>query len=301
MMAPLAFNSLPVWRFGSFELNQETGELRKAGTEVRLALQAARILGLLVANAGKLVTREEIRHRIWGEAAVDFDAGLNFCLNRIRAALEDDVRSPCYIQTLPRRGYRFIAPVEPVLTSPPLLAVLPFDNLSGDPEQEFIVDAVSDALITELGGLSALRVISRQTVLHFKGSQKTIPEIGRELRADAIVEGSVWRDGSRIRITAQLIQVSPEQHLWAKRYDCDLADFITLQGQIAQAIAGAIRLAATPGELARLARPRPVDSEAHLAYLRGRHHMSRWSRESFEKALDYFELAFNNDPRQALS
>jgi len=117
----LSSNSLPVWRFGSFELNQETGELRKSGAEVRLPLQPARILGLLVANAGKLVTREEIRRHIWGEAVVDFDAGLNFCLNRIRAALEDDVRSPSYIETLPRRGYRFIAPVEPVLTSPQCL------------------------------------------------------------------------------------------------------------------------------------------------------------------------------------
>jgi serine/threonine-protein kinase len=297
----LSSNSLPVWRFGSFELNQETSELRKSGAEVRLPLQSARILGLLVANAGKLVTREELRHQIWGEAAVDFDAGLNFCLNQIRAALKDDVRSPFYIETLPRRGYRFIAPVEPILTSPPLLAVLPFDNLSRDPEQDFIAEAVGDALITELGGLGALRVISRQTVLHFKGTEKTIPEIGRELRADAIVEGSIWQDGTRIRITAQLIQVSPEQHLWAKRYKCDLADFLTLQGQIAQAIAAAVQLAVSPGELCRLTRRRPVDPEAHLAYLRGRHHMSRWSRESLEKALEYFELALKKDPSHALS
>ena len=182
-----------------------------------------------------------------------------------------------------------------------MLAVLPFENLSRDPEQDFVADAVGDALITELGGLSALRVISRQTALHFKGTQKTIPEIGRELRADAIVEGSVWREGNRIRITAQLIQVSPEQHLWAKMYDCDLADFVTLQGQVAQAIAGAVQLTITPGELARLGHSRPVDPEAHLAYLRGRHHMSRWSRESFEKALEYFEFTLKKDPSHALS
>jgi len=300
-VALLSSNTPPVWRFGCFELNSETGELRKSGFEVRLPMQPARILGLLVANAGKLVTREEIRREIWGEAVVDFDAGLNFCLNRIRAVLEDDVRSPSYIETLPRRGYRFLPVVEAVPTAPPTLAVLLFENLSGDPEQDFLGDAVADALTTELGSLSTLRVISRQTVLHLKGTRKTVPEIGRELKADAIIEGSVLRAGNRIRIAAQLIQVSPEQHLWAKTYDGDLADFVTLQGQVAQAIAGAVRLAVSPGELARLGRPRPVDPEAHLAYLRGRHHMSRWSRESFEKALEYFQAALQKDPAHALS
>lgn len=300
-MALLSSNAPPVWRFGSFELDQETGELRKSGTEVKLPPQPARILGLLAANAGKLITREEIRREIWGEAAVDFDAGLNFCLNRIRAALEDDARSPCYIETLPRRGYRFIAPVEAVPKAPPTLAVLPFENLNHDPEQDFFGDAVADALTTELGSLSTLRVISRQTVLHLKGTQRTIPDIGRELKADAIIEGSVWRAGNRIRITAQLIQVSPEQHLWAKTCDGDLADIVTLQGQVAQAIAGAVHLAVTPGERARLGRPRPVDPEAHLAYLRGRHHMSRWSRDSFEKALECFQMALQKDPGHALS
>lgn len=300
-MALLCSNSLSVWRFGSFELNQQTGELRKSGMEVKLPLQPARILGLLVANAGKLVTREELRREVWGEAAIDFDSGLNFCLNRIRAVLEDDVHAPSYIETLPRRGYRFIAPVEAVPKAPPTLAVLPFENLNHDPEQDFFGDAVTDALITELGSLNTLRVISRQTVLHLKGTQKTIPEIARELRADAIIEGSVFRARDRIRITAQLIQSTPEQHLWAKTYESDLAEILTVQGQITQAIAGAVQLAVSPTELARLGRPRPVDPEAHLAFLRGRHHMSRWSRASMEKALEYFQMALGKDPGHTLS
>jgi len=300
-MALLCSSAAAVWRFGCFELDQETAELRKSGTEVRLPLQPARVLGLLVANAGKLVTREEIRREVWGEAAVDFDAGLNFCLNRIRAVLEDDARSPSYIETLSRRGYRFIAPVEALPKAPPTLAVLPFENLNHDPEQDFFADGVVDALISELGSLKTLRVISRQTVLHLKGTQRTIPEIGRELRADAVIEGSVFRAGNRIRITAQLIQVAPEQHLWAKTYEGDLVDILTLQGQIAQAIAGAVQSAVSPSDLARLGRPRPVDPEAHLAYLRGRHHMSRWSRVSMEKALEYFHIALEKDPGHALS
>ena len=300
-MALLCSSAAAVWRFGCFELDQETAELRKSGTEVRLPLQPARVLGLLVANAGKLVTREEIRREVWGEAAVDFDAGLNFCLNRIRAVLEDDARSPSYIETLSRRGYRFIAPVEPLPKAPPILAVLPIENLNHDPEQDFFADGVVDALISELGSLKTLRVISRQTVLHLKGTQRTIPEIGRELRADAVIEGSVFRAGNRIRITAQLIQVAPEQHLWAKTYEGDLVDILTLQGRIAQAIAGAVQSAVSPSDLARLGRPRPVDPEAHLAYLRGRHHMSRWSRASMEKALEYFHIALEKDPGHSLS
>lgn len=300
-MALLSSSAARIWRFGSFEFDQETAELRKSGTELRLALQPARILGLLVANAGKLVTREEIRREVWGEAAVDFDAGLSFCLNRIRAVLGDDVHSPSYIETLPRRGYRFIAAVEAVPKMPPTLAVLPFENLNREPEQDFFGDAVTDALITELGSVTTLRVISRQTVLHLKGTQRTIPDIARELRADAVIEGSVFRAGHRIRITAQLIQVKPEQHLWAKTYEGDLADILTLQGQIAQAIAGAVQFTVSPSELARLGRSRPVDPDAHLAYLRGRHHMSRWSRASMEKALEYFHLALEKDPSHALS
>jgi TolB-like protein len=300
-MALLCSTESPVWRFGCFELNRETGELRKSGAEVKLPLQPARVLGLLIARAGKLVTREEIRREIWGETVVDFDLGLNFCVNRIRAVLGDDPRSPRYIETLPRRGYRFIAAAEPVLTIPPTLVVLPFENLGRDPEQDLFGDAVTDALTTELGSISTLRVISRQSVLHLKGTQKTAPEIARELKADAIIEGSVLPARNRIRIAAQLVQVSPEQHLWANAYDCDLADILTIQGQVAQAIARAVRLALTPFDLARLGRTRPVDPEAHLAYLKGRHHMGRWSRESFEKALEYFQLAVQKDPSHALA
>ncbi len=177
-----------VWRFGSFELNHETAELRRSGTKVKLPLQPTRLLGLLVAHAGELVTREQIRREIWGQTTVNFDLGLNFCLNRIRVALGDDPRSPRYIETLPRRGYRFIAPVEQVPLATPTLAVLPFGNLSHDPEQDLLGDAVADMLTTELGSVSTLRVISRQSVLHLKGTEKTAPEIAQELKVDALVE-----------------------------------------------------------------------------------------------------------------
>jgi tetratricopeptide (TPR) repeat protein len=160
---------------------------------------------------------------------------------------------------------------------------------------------VTDALITELGNVTRLRVISRQSVLHLKGTQKTAPEIGRELKADAIVEGSVLQAEGRIRITAQLIQVDPEQHLWAKAYECEVRDIITTQGQVARAIAEAVQVALTPSELGRLARPRPVDPEAHLLYLKGQHCMEHWTRDGFFTGLDYFRLALEKDPAHALA
>jgi tetratricopeptide (TPR) repeat protein len=154
-------------------------------------------------------------------------------------------------------------------------------------------------LTTELGNISSLRVISRQSVLHFKGTLRTAPDIARELKVDAIVEGSVLRAEDRIRITAQLIEVVPEHHLWANAYQCDMRDILTTLDQVARAIAEAVQVALTPGELARLSWPRPVNTEAHLAYLKGRHHAGRWTRDSLQMALEYFQAAVNKDPGHA--
>jgi len=288
------------FRFGPYEANVRARELRKRGLRIKLREKSFEILACLLERPNDVVTREELRRRLWPEGVfVNFDESLNTAVGRLCNALGERAGRRRYIETMRGRGYRFIAPVEPVRTAAPTLAVLPFGNLSHDPEQDFFGDAVADVLTTELGSVSALRVISRQSVLHLKGTEKTVPEIAQELKADAIVEGSVLRAGNRIRITAQLVQASPEQHLWAKTYDCDLGDILTVQGQVAHAIAGAVQLALTPAEVARLDRARPVDPEAHIAYLKGRHHMGTWSRGSFEKALEYFQLALQRDPCHA--
>ena len=290
------------FRFGPFEADARVGELRKHGLRIQLQEKSFEVLVALLEQPRELVTREDLQQRLWPDGvSVDFDNSLNSAVNRLRDALRDGARRPRYIQTLRGRGYRFIAPVEQIRAATLTVAVLPFASLSHDPEQDLFGDAVADVLTTELGSVSTLRVISRQSVLHLKGTEKTVPEIAQELKADAIVEGSVMRAGNRIRIAAQLVQASPEKHLWARTYDCDLADVLTVQGQIAHAIAGAVQLALTPAEVARLARARPVDPEAHLAYLKGRHHMGRWSRESFEKALEYFHVALQRDPGHALA
>jgi TolB-like protein/Flp pilus assembly protein TadD len=289
-------------RFGPYGVDMRTRELRKHGVRMVLREKSFQVLVALLERPGEVVTREELRHRLWPEGIfVDFDNSLNSTVNRLRGVLGDSTANPRFIETLPRLGYRFISPVEPVGAAPPTLAVLPFENSNHDPEQDFFADGVADALTTALGNVSTLRVISRQSVLHLRGTQRTIPEIARELKTDAIVEGSVLQAGGRVRIMAQLVQVAPERHLWAKGYECEMGDILTIQGQVAQAIAEAVQVALTPAEKGRLCRPRPVVPEAHLAYLKGRHHMGQWSRESFEKALDHFRAALEKDPTHALA
>ena len=291
-----------ICRFGEYELDLTTLELRRQGRKLKLAPQPARVLALLASRAGDLVTRDELYRELWGDRTfVDFERGLNYCLNCIRAALRENARSPRYIETLSRRGYRFICDVAPAARALRTLAVLPFENLNHDPEQDFFADGIADALTTELGNVSALRVISRQSVLHLKGSRQTIPEIARRLKIDAVVEGSVLQAGGRVRITAQLVQAAPEQHLWAKAYECAVSDILTTQGAVARAIAGAVEVALSPAEEKRLARARPIDPEAHVAYLKGRHHMGHGSREGYAKALDCFREAIEKDPSHALA
>ncbi|MFN0169034.1 MAG: winged helix-turn-helix domain-containing protein [Bryobacteraceae bacterium] len=289
------------FRFGPYEADTRTRELRKRGVRIHLRGKSFEVLLALLEHSGEVVTREQLRRRLWPEGIfVDFENSLNSTVNRLRVVLGDSSAKPRFIETLPRLGYRFVAPVEASGT-PPTLAVLPFENLNHDPEQEFFADGVADALTTALGNISTLRVISRQSVVHLKGTQRTVPEIARELKADAIVEGSVLQAGGRVRIAAQLVQVAPEQHLWAKAYECEMGDILTIQGQVTRAIAEAVNAALTPAEKGRLARPRPVIAEAHLEYLKGRHHMGQWSRESFEKALGHFRSAVEKDPTHALA
>lgn len=276
--------------FGSFELDLTTGELRKSGRTLKLPPQPARVLCLLVTHPGKMISREEMQQLLWGESTfVDYDGGVDYCVNRIRSVLGDDARSPKYIETLPRRGYRFIAPVtfqRPF--SEPTLAVLPFANLNGDPARDYFADGVTDALITELARIPSVRVISRQSVLHLKGSSRKLDEIARDLRVDGIVEGAVLHERTRARVTAQLILVEPERHAWAQSYDCDLSAVLATQHDAAQAIAECIAGALRPAESVKPAAPapgRPVAPEITEAYLLARTEMGKMSAEGIGNAL----------------
>jgi TolB-like protein/DNA-binding winged helix-turn-helix (wHTH) protein len=354
-------------RFGTFEADLGARELRKAGVRIKLQGQPFEVLAMLLERPGEVVPREELRQRLWStDTFVDFDAGVNTAINRLREALGDSAENARFIETVPRRGYRFIAHVEaegsrlppangaaskpassevkqtavptparipgkrPMVLALGLaalvvllaalsltgmrerlferssapriesLAVLPLANLSGDPGQDFFADGMTEDLITDLGKIGALRVISRTSVVQYKGTKKPLPEIARELNVDALVEGTVARSGNHLRITASLLQASPEKHLWADSYESEAGDILTLQGQVAQAIAREIQVKLTPKEEELLGNTRSVDPQAHDDYLRGRYLCDKDTREPVEKGIKYFELAIKEAPSDPL-
>ena len=301
-------------RFGVFELDLRAGELRKHGLRVRLQEQPFQVLAMLLEHPGEVVTREEVQKTLWpADTFVDFDHGLNKAINKIREALGDSAQSPRFVETVARRGYRFLAEVTvadaaPVRTSElatqphpapeardrrdlasklamlrhllsPLawkisvfvlllliaslaswrlhswnrpspvirsLAVLPLESLSSDASQDYFADGMTDELISDLGQISALRVISRTSAMVYKRTRKPLPQIARELNVDAVVEGTVLRSGDQVRITAQLIEASADKHLWSQSYEGELRDTLALQKKVAKAIADQIRLNLKP-------------------------------------------------------
>jgi TolB-like protein/Tfp pilus assembly protein PilF len=301
-----------VIRFGAFELDVRAGELRKKGLKVRLQDQPLEILVMLLERLGEVVTREELRSKLWPtDTFVDFDHGLNKAVNRLRVALGDSAENPRFIETLPRRGYRFIEPssdtnhagaIEAQVESLKVrLAILPLENLSGDPSQEYFSDGMTEELITQLGGWNPqqLGVIARTSVNKYKKTDRTVGDIGRELKVDYIVEGSIRRAADRVRISAQLIQVTDQMHLWAESYERDLGDILALQDEVAGAITHQIRIKLAPKEHARLTRPRRVHPQAYELCLQGRHHFTKLSGEGLHRASKCFENAIAIDPSYA--
>jgi len=342
-------------RFGAFELDPGAGELRRQGTRVKLQEQPFLILQALLQNPGRVVTREDLRNRIWpGDTFVEFDQGLYSALARLRDALNDSAESPRFIETVPRRGYRFVAPVETVSPStdgagptavqrklsrrylaptlaavallgcllgafwfstggprnwfsrgvPPIrsLAVLPMQNLSGDPAQEYFADGMTDELITTLAQLQNVQVISRTSVSRFKGTRTPLPQIAHELHVDAIVEGSVLFSGQRVRIDAQLLDASSDRHLWAHSYERDLRDVVALQAEVANAIVSEIRGKLTPRQHTQLVATHQLNPEAYVAYLRGRYFLhNQRSAEGVRKSIEYSLQAVRTDPEWPLA
>jgi TolB-like protein len=257
----------PLLRFGAFEFDIKNGDLRKEGSLVRLKPQPLKLLTLLVSQAGEVVGRNDIQERLWGPGTfIDFEQGVNHCVRQIRMALGDDAINPRYVQTLPRRGYRFLPAPQMSETEErrihsslknverPVLAVLPFENLSGECHEDHLGDGLTDELITQLGQTypDALGVISRFSISRYRNGAKPAVEVGRELGADYIVEGSVRRSVDRVRICAQLVDAEHQTHLWAEPYERTLSDVLSLQCEVAQAIAHEIllvlRLKAQPAE-----------------------------------------------------
>jgi len=326
----------------------ETGELTSAGRRMPLREQPLQLLLALLERHGELITREELTSRLWPDGTfVDFDRGLNKAMNHLREALRDSAEHPQFIETLPRKGYRFIAPVtedaqdlEPAARSVPSvgwrirrwlaasaavvavvgiaivadiggarswiasrgtaaphitsIAVLPLENLSNDPEQDYFADGMTDALITDLAKTGSLRITSRTSVMRYKSAKRAIKDIGRELNVDAVVEGTVTRSGERVRITAQLIQVSTDMHLWAEAYERDVSEILELQGAVATDIARRIDVVVRP-----LDRPRIVQPEAYGLYLKGRYAFYQYTSQGWQRAIEHFSRAIEKDPKFA--
>jgi TolB-like protein/DNA-binding winged helix-turn-helix (wHTH) protein/Flp pilus assembly protein TadD len=354
-------------RFGIFELDLRAGELRKQGVRVRLQEQPFQVLAMLLEHPGEVVTREELQKKLWpSDTFVDFDHGLNKAINKLREALGDSATSPRFVETVARRGYRFLAEVKaadasstsstevarpldlaaesrehaelsnkppapkhllpPIAwklsvlvvillatslvawklhfwnrTSPAIrsIAVLPFDSLSSDASQDYFADGMTDELISDLGQISALRVISRTSMMAYKHARKPLPQIARELNVDAIVEGTVLRAENQVRITVQLIEASDDKHLWSQSYQGELRDTLTLQNQVARAVAEQIRINLNPQEQAALKNAKVVNPEAYVSYLKGRYFWNKRTGESLKVALAYFNEATEADPKYA--
>jgi TolB-like protein/DNA-binding winged helix-turn-helix (wHTH) protein len=346
--------------FGSFEVDLGSRELRRQGLKISLQDQPFRMLALLLERAGEVVTREELRDKLWpADTFVDFDHSLNTAVRKLREALGDSAETPRYVETLARRGYRFVAPLaEPgpgaplarsadadvasaapppaarlrssarralviaVLLSsaalvayrvggrprprtPPgqrlTLAVLPFDNLSGDADQEYLSDGLTEETITQLGRMEPdrLRVTARSSTWKYKHADRDIDRLRRELGADYVLEGSLRRAGERVRVTAQLIQAVDQTHVWAETYERDLGDVLVLESEVARAVARAIALTLTPDAQARLASARSVRGESYEDYLRGRYFWNRRTEAALKQALGHFQRAIAADPDYA--
>jgi len=349
-------------RFGVFELDLRAGELRKHGLRLRLQEQPFQVLAMLLEHPGEVVTREELQRKLWpADTFVDFDHGLNKAISKIREALGDSAESPRFVETVARRGYRFLAevkvadatsvrsPERPTVEAPerpdlvgklampktfprslawkisvlvvllmmaslaswkfyswkrpsPIirsLAVLPLESLSNDASQDYFADGMTDELISDLGQISALRVISRTSVMGYKHARKPLPQIARELNVDAVVEGTVLRSGDQVRITAQLIEASTDKHLWSQSYESELRDTLALQNKVAGAIADQIRINVNPQEQAALRSVKVVNPQAYESYLKGRYFWNKRTADGLKVALAYFNQAIDEDPKYA--
>jgi TolB-like protein/DNA-binding winged helix-turn-helix (wHTH) protein/Tfp pilus assembly protein PilF len=379
-------------RFGAYEVDLRAGELWKGGRRRKLTGQPFSVLAILLERAGEVVSREELQKRLWPDTFVDVDHNLNSAINKIREALNDSSERPQFIETLSRRGYRFIAPVEsvqrrekreempvhrhlhdkpgsvyalnkelddgiqgpspradeaenrPETEPPPInhgndgttnvskprrwialatclsicvaaatwialrhhaagtgeptirsLAVLPLRNLSGDPAQEYLADGITEALIGRLSNIHDLRVISQTSVMRFKNTQLSLPEIAKTLGVDAVVEGSVLKEGNRIRVTAQLIRGATDAPIWSETYDREMRQVLTLQSELAQSIAEKVEVTVTGQEHQRLSAARPVAPEVYESYLKGRFFLGQGNRAGIDQSIRYFQDALDRD------
>lgn len=344
------------YKFGQFELDLRSYELKRDGEPLRLEKIPMELLIFLVEHHGELVTREQIIERLWGkEVFLDTEQGINTAIRKIRHVLQDEPEKPQFLETVVGKGYRFASNVTAkgdesppsrealppgsqttgnrtkslwlfgtvsvlmllgvvlwavryrtgwaakprITTSFHSIAVLPLENLSGDPSQEYFADGITDALITQLAKLHGLRVISRTSIMQYKTLRKPLSDIARDLSVDAVVEGSVSRSGNRVRVTAQLIDAHADRHLWAEEYDRDLREVLSLQSELARDIAEKVRTNISSEEQLLMARTGTVEPAAYESYLRGRSFWNQRTPAGLKQSIIHFQHAIELDPRYA--
>ncbi len=333
-----------LYEFGPYRIDSVERLLQRGEETIPLTPKAADTLLALVANSGRVLEKDELMKIVWPDTFVE-EGALARNISALRKALGDDAESSQYVETIPKRGYRFIATVKDVsVAAPPeliepvkkkhvsfswvawlvagallilaavvvypslsrrfgarppnisSLAVLPLNNLSNDPAQEYFADGMTEELINSLAKIEALRVISRTSAMTYKGVRnKSLPQIARELKVDGIVEGSVVQSRNRVRITVRLFEGKSEKQLWAQSYEQDLRDVLALRSQVASAIAREIQVKLTPREQQRLTQSRQVNPEAYLAYSYGRYCWNKRTPEDFQRGLEYFQQAIAKD------
>jgi adenylate cyclase len=293
-------------RFGGFELDTDARELLKNGVKVRLQEQPFQILQVLLEQPGRVVSREELQRRIWlSDTFVDFDRGLYNAIKKLRESLDDSAESPRFIETLSRRGYRFIAEVTKngdvgSRAAQASIAVLPFINMSADAENEFFADGITEEIINVLTQIEGLRVTARTSSFFFKGKHADMRQIGEQLNVRTILEGSVRKMGDRLRITAQLVNVADGYHLWSERYDRDLKDVFAIQDEIARSIAERLKLTLEGDRAQQLVNAGTKNLDAYQFYLKGRVLLYRRGG-AIPQAEDCFNQAVKLDPDYALA
>jgi TolB-like protein/Flp pilus assembly protein TadD len=294
-----------IYRFEGFAFDPLAGELRRQGRKLKIQGQPVEILTMLLERPGEIVTREELQQKLWPENTfVDFEHSLNAAIKRLRDAMGDSAEAPRYVETLARRGYRFIGVVErPQAIRPrvPSVAVLPFANLSADGENEFFADGVTEDVIAHLAKIRSLKVISRTSVMAYKKGEGSLREIGEKLGVATVVEGSIRRAGNRVRIVAQLVDAVTGELIWAETYDRDLTDIFGIQSDVALKIAIALRAQLSNDERARVGQRPTQNFEAYEYYIRGRNSYYRFTDEGFRRSLVDYDAAVARDPSFALA
>ena len=295
-----ALGSSPVYRFGAFELDSAAGELRKHGMKIKLHGQPIAILAMLLERPGEVISREEIRKKLWPEGTiVEFEHSLNAAVKRLRDALDDLPGTPRYIETLPKHGYRFVVSRDDSdLRGKVALAVLPFEGLGPDPELNHLSLALTEELTTQLGGLDPekLSVIARVSVMQFKEKEKSAAQIGRALNVSYLLSGSVRSVGGRLRVSAQLIRVSDESLIWACTYEHAAIQLLAIERDVGHAIAHEVCLKLSVRQLRGLQDTSATSAEAQNEYLKGRYYSTQESNVALHLAISLFEKSITMAP-----